>query len=276
MSQHGDTPGSDGRSERRREVVADDDRSAVGPVLRTLVGTPARRTWLRRTLGPPALLLRWVSTRRDTRHRSRRRATPSAVAPTLTTFPDVQLPSDGTGPGIHRAYSVTVPGAATDAEPAMQRLTAEPNLHCTIEIGSFESDDGRTQVTLDAGRDLYVELTGPFRGPVRVIAGDKRHVHLQTRRGHIEAGQIVFETSTDGDDLVFTISSWTRSRDRLVDVLYRAGPARWLQQHMWISVCRQVALASGATRGPVVSVTTEWLPPDVGLLGEDVHGGSAT
>lgn len=247
--------------------AVDDERDAVGPWLARAVGTPGRRRWIRRLLGGPALLARWVTTRWRTTETTIESRRPRTSAPTLGRFPGVQLPSAGVGPGVHRTYRVRASGAAAQAEAAIDRLATDPNLHCTIELGSFEVDDGRAGERLDLGRDLRVELLGPYEGPVRVVERSPRHVRLQTRSGHVEAGQIQFETTVDGDDLVFTIASWTRSRDRVVDALYRGGPARWLQQHMWISVCRQVALGAGASQAHV-TVRTEWLPEDPSLLGE--------
>lgn len=248
-----------------------DSRAVVGPTLRAVVGTRRRRRWLRRVLGGPAMVLRWLATRGDATVEAVHRDRPSRTAPTLATLPDGQPPSAGVGPGVHRTYRVVVPGVADEAAAAIDRLVESPNLHCTIELGSFEADDGDDEVRLEEGRVLRVELAGPFVGPVRVVERDERRVRLQTRTGHPEAGQILFETIAADGDLVFTIASWTRSRDRLVDVLYRGGPARWLQQHMWISVCRQVALGAGGD-DPVVTVLTEWLPPDVELLGERSSG----
>jgi uncharacterized protein (UPF0548 family) len=67
-----------------------------------------------------------------------------------------------------------------------------------------------------------------------------------TLKGHLEAGQIEFRTSADGDAVRFEIESWARSADRLSDLLYaRLRMAKEVQLHMWTSFLERVARASG-------------------------------
>jgi hypothetical protein len=96
------------------------------------------------------------------------------------------------------------------------------------------------------GDEFVVRMPGPWDGPVRVVALQPTSFRLATLNGHLEAGQIEFTASRDGDRLVFGIESWARSGDRLSDLLYdRVRMAKEIQLHMWTSLLERVARAAG-------------------------------
>jgi uncharacterized protein (UPF0548 family) len=89
-----------------------------------------------------------------------------------------------------------------------------------------------------------------------VVVADRTPTSFRfaTLRGHLEAGQIEFRTSADGDGAVrFEIESWARSGDRLSSLLFdRVKLAKEMQLHMWTHFCERAAkLAGGRIRGGV-------------------------
>ena len=121
---------------------------------------------------------------------------------------------------------------------------------------------------LVVGDDVMVRISGPYDAPVRVVDIADDAIRLQTRTGHIEAGQIRFAARQVGDVLRFEINSWSRSAGLDIHLLWWSGLAYELQTVMWTHVCRRAAVVSGGRGGPV-HVRTETLPEDdVRLLGE--------
>jgi hypothetical protein len=94
---------------------------------------------------------------------------------------------------------------------------------------------------------------------VRVVERTPVSFRFATLRGHLEAGEIEFRAADAGrSDVVFTIESWTRSGDRLADVLYdRLRIAKEMQLHMWVHFCRRVAELCGGRLAGKVEVYTE-------------------
>lgn len=211
-----------------------------------------RRRAARWLVGPIVVVARWAFSRDNVVLTEIETTIPDRPAPTLIALPD-----------------------GADATSLMTGLRSDPNRHCPVELGHFESNDGR--ITLDAGRNLVVESTGPYHGPVRVVAADDEHVRIQTRVDHLEAGQSEFRfesMATDGllagtepGDLVFLVESWSRSADPFMDRIYRAGPGAAAQRYLWVHLCRSVAAEAGRS-GATVHVLTEWLPPLPRLAGE--------
>ena len=118
---------------------------------------------------------------------------------------------------------------------------------------------------LRQGDELVVRMPGPWDGPVRVVHRDPMSFRLATLEGHLEAGEIEFRATSDGDALQFEIESWARARYRLADLLYnRLRLAKEIQLNMWSHFCvRAAALAGGRLSGGVTIRTrrVDWPPP---------------
>lgn len=162
----------------------------------------------------------------------------------------LQRPRDGIGPLYHRSYWVFVTDETRSGEELISAILADPNRVTPTELARFETVDGRPARNLDVGDELVVRLPGPWNGPVRVIDRTPSSFRFATLRGHLEAGEIEFRTSTDARGfLEFRIESWARSGDPLFHLLYsRLLIGRELQQHMWAQFCQRVATVSGGVR----------------------------
>jgi len=162
----------------------------------------------------------------------------------------LQRPREGIGPLYHRGYWIFVTDESLGAEELISYILKEPNRVAPTEMASFETISGDPARNLTVGDELLVRLPGPWNGPVRVIERTPTSFRFATLRGHMEAGEIEFRTSTDHRGfLEFRIESWARSGDPLFHLLYgRLLIGRELQQHMWAQFCRRVAKVSGGVR----------------------------
>ena len=162
----------------------------------------------------------------------------------------LQRPCDGIGPLYHRAYWVCVTDETMGCEELISHIMKDPNQVVPAEMARFETHDGQLAYNLEVGDDLVVRLPGPWNGPVRVIDRTPTSFRFATMRGHMEAGEIEFRTSTDSRGfLEFRIESWARSGDPLFHLLYgRLVLGREIQQHMWAQFCGRVATVSGGIR----------------------------
>ena len=170
----------------------------------------------------------------------------------------LQRAREGLGPLFHRCYWIVVTDEARSGEQLISYILEEPNRVAPTELARFETLDGRPARDLQVGDELIVRLPGPWNGPVRVVDRTPTSFRLATLRGHMEAGEIEFRTSTDARGfLEFRIESWARSGDPLFHLLYERFPVgRELQQHMWSQFCRRVAAASGGVRMSNPACTT--------------------
>jgi hypothetical protein len=158
---------------------------------------------------------------------------------------DVLAIEDGVGPLFHRLYRARIRDARLTAEDVVRLVGADPNRAAPTELARFlkvRGEKGRLAV----GDELVVRMPGPWDGPVRVAATTAGSFRLVTLTGHLEAGQIEFRATRDGDRLCFEIESWARSADRLSNLLYHhLRMAKEVQLHMWTSFLEQVARLSG-------------------------------
>jgi hypothetical protein len=175
----------------------------------------------------------------------------------------LQRPRDGIGPLFHRSYWVSVTDEALSGEELISYILKEPNQVAPTEMASFETMSGEPARNLDVGDELIVRLPGPWNGPVRVIDRTPTSFRFATLRGHMEAGEIEFRTSTDHRGfLEFRIESWARSGDPLFHLLYgRLVIGREMQQHMWAQFCRRVVAVSGGVRMSNTASSTRRLEP---------------
>lgn len=170
--------------------------------------------------------------------------------------------ADGVGPVVHRRYTVWIADTAMRPTVLMDVVAANLN-RASPEIAAFVKTRGREGPLCD-GDEYVVRMPGPWNGPVRAVRPDATQLRLLTLDGHLEAGQIEFRAAADGDALRFDIESWTRSGDRLAELLYnRLRLAKEIQLNMWTHFClRTAALANGRPRGGVTIVTRSvpWPP----------------
>ncbi len=172
---------------------------------------------------------------------------------------------------MHRRYRIDIEGATMTPSQLIAALVANPNNFSPVEFATFgELGDPSDRCPLQVGDDVMVRLSGPYDAPIRVVELADDIVRLQTREGHIEAGQIQFAARMEGSTLRFDINSWARNAGIDIHILWWTGLAYELQTVMWTHVCRRAAAISGG-RGGLVRVRTETIPgEDVALLGEVV------
>ncbi|MFB4303987.1 DUF1990 family protein [Actinomadura sp. NTSP31] len=207
-------------------------------------------------VGMGVALWRWLRTSRGI---SRERL-PAASAPDQ--IPDrrgdrVQGVRQGVGPVYQRRYRARIVGSGLDAPRLMDRLRADVNAASPVEFAVFDKTSGDA-APLDLGDEYDVHMPGPWDCPVRVVERTPVSFRFATLQGHVEAGEIEFRAKDTEDGLQFTVESWTRSGDRLADVLYdRLRMAKEMQLHMWTHFCGRVAEMSGGRMAGDVEVRTE-------------------
>ena len=172
----------------------------------------------------------------------------------------VQPEEEGTGSRFHRTYRVTVKRAAVAPEDLISQIQANIQRFVPGELARFEKVVGDAE-TFIVGDEFDIHITAPWDGPVRVIDQDARSFTFGTLKGHLEAGQIRFSAEPHDayeGGLRFTIESWARSRDELVDLVYDdLKLAQAAQQAMWTFFCTRVVEASGGEAVGEVEVITE-------------------
>jgi hypothetical protein len=169
----------------------------------------------------------------------------------------LQAPEDGVGPLFHRTYRVRIRDARTAPEELIARLGADPNEVAPGEFTHFHKERG-AEDRMRAGDEFTVRMPGPWDGPIRVVEVTPTSFRFATLDGHLEAGQIEWRASTDDDGLlVFQITSWARSGDRLSAIMHdRVRMAKEVQLHMWTSVCERVAKCAGGRRTGGIDIET--------------------
>lgn len=180
-------------------------------------------------------------------------------APPEADGPGIQNSASGAGPRFHRTYRVRIAGAALSPEAIIARIGEDFAPFVAPEVARFEKTAG-AEGTLSAGDEYLVHINGPWDGPVRVVEVEPTRFVLATLEGHMEAGQIEFRAEEAGasGETRFTIESWARSRDALVDVAYDdLSVGKKAQQAMWTYFCRRVAEESGGETVGEIEVTTE-------------------
>jgi hypothetical protein len=167
-----------------------------------------------------------------------------------------QLLEDGSGPLFRRRYRVRIVGAKLTPEQLMAEVVAAPNRAAPIEVAVFRKTRGG-EGPLQVGDEFVVRMPGPWDGPVTVVDRTPTSFRLATLKGHLEAGQIEFRTSADGDAVRFEIESWARSGDRLSGLLFdRVRLAKEMQLHMWTHFCERAAKLAGGRIAGGISIDT--------------------
>lgn len=185
--------------------------------------------------------------------------------PPPTAHPDppgskpIQDEEEGVGARFYRRYSVDVAHATLTPETLIARIQDDIQAFVPDEIATFERTKG--EGPLEVGDEYHITIRSPWDGPVRVVEAEPTHFVLATLEGHLEAGKIRFGAEphpVEDGALRFTIESWARSRDGVVDFVYDGlGVAKGAQQAMWTFFCERVAEQCGGDRIGEVEVLTE-------------------
>lgn len=229
----------------------------------------ALRNAARAVVGLPIMAVQHLARVRHLERTQREVTSLSESAPMPVTAggdDDLQTRFDGVGPLLMRTYSVEIVEATMTAAELMDRFRDDPNQFCPQHLAGFHAPTGETSRQLRDGEEVLVELPGPWNGPLLVRIESPTETVLATRDGHMEAGQIRFRTSDDGDHLTFVIRSWARAGDRWFRQLHVDTPiAREVQTAMWAHTCdRAVKMAGGSRRGPVRAETEVLANSDIG------------
>ncbi len=170
----------------------------------------------------------------------------------------VQTIAQGVGDSFQRRYRANIADAKLSPEKLMDRVRADLNYFCPAELATFEKTKGQPE-RFAVGDTYQIKITGPWNGPVKVIANHPRCFAFATLKGHLEMGEIHFRAQSHPNqaDLRFEIESWSRSKDALVDLAYdKTGLAKQAQASMWVYFCKRVVQAvSGHLVGDVEVLT---------------------
>lgn len=188
-------------------------------------------------------------------HRVDEEGGPDDAGPALASSVEderIQRLEDGVGALFRRRYGVRIDRPRMSAEQLMAMIMEDPNRPAPVEVALFRKTGG-DKTPLEPGDEFVVRMPGPWDGPVRVVDRSPTSFRLATLRGHLEAGQIEFRAHESGSELWFEIESWTRSGDRLCELLYdRVRIVKEMQLHMWVHYCERAGkLAGGRMRGGV-------------------------
>lgn len=193
-----------------------------------------------------------------------RRRVPDGPQLAVAADADVTTADDGVGALFHRRYRIDVGEATATPEEVMAAVGADLNAFSPPEIAHFERETG-SEGALAVGDDLLVHIASPWNGPVRVAEVTPTSFSLATREGHLESGTIRFSATTVPDAphaVRFSIESWARSSDRIVDFFYDTlGLARDVQGAMWSFFCSRVAERFGTPMGDVEVLTEREADP---------------
>lgn len=172
----------------------------------------------------------------------------------------IQSATAGSGPRFHRRYRVDIGGAEKNPEALIQCIEADIQAFVPPEIALFEKRTGAPD-RFAVGDEIDIAIRSPWNGPVRIVEKTPTSFTFATLDGHLEAGQIRFaaEPLVDPDGaLRFSIESWARSRDGVVDFVYDTlGLGKEMQKQMWTFFCDRVVTACEGTQLGPVTVTTE-------------------
>jgi hypothetical protein len=224
-------------------------------------------------LSPVALLSRWLlgmglitwrylwST--TPLHRSDRREDSPALPPPVPDDLDragLQPWQSGAGPIFHRVFRVEIADARRDAAALMRTVVADLGSLVPKEVVHVHEGEA-SERRLRPGDDIVVDMPGPWNGPVRVVAADDHRLHLVTRAGHLEAGQIEFRAYDDAPHVVFEIEAWARPASRAVQLLYaHLRLAKEIQLNMWVRFCLAAAQDLGGRPADGVRIDTTVTP----------------
>ncbi len=173
---------------------------------------------------------------------------------------DLQPEEAGVGARFHRRYAVDVAESTQTPTELIAEIGRDIQAFVPDELAVFEKVKGAPE-RLAVGDEFDITIRSPWDGPVRVVEAEPTRFTLATLDGHLEAGQIRFEARehpSRPDALAFSIESWARSRDDVVDFVYdELGLAKKAQQAMWTFFCERVSEACGGHTIDEIRVLTE-------------------
>lgn len=162
----------------------------------------------------------------------------------------VQTIAQGFGHSFYRRYRADIADAKLSPEALMDQVRADLNRFSPSELAVFEKTSGHP-ARFAVGDRYQIKISGPWNGPVKVIANRPRMFAFATLKGHLEMGEIHFQAKplnikNKQNAVRFEIESWSRSKDQLVDLSYdKVGLAKQAQTSMWVYFCKQVVQALG-------------------------------
>jgi len=223
--------------------------------------------WLALALSLVGVLVLWLryfrqQRYRDTRSRSTKVPTHTPIMGRYKRYHPlawgIQTIAEGVGDAFHRRYRADIADAKLSPEALMDQVRADLNQFSPPELAHFEKTKGRPD-RFAVGDTFDIKITGPWNGPVKVIANRPSFFAFATLKGHLEMGEIHFQAKPHPNqrDLRFEIESWSRSKDGLVDLAYdKTGLAKQAQASMWVHFCKQVVQAVGGQLIGEVEVKT--------------------
>jgi uncharacterized protein (UPF0548 family) len=205
----------------------------------------AKAGWVSRVVGF------FKQLRRPPRERATPLPLPPEIPPALLDA-EAQPAEAGFGALLGRRYTVRF---ATHLAPTALMDLAKRNLNWLSpdELAAFEKTSGSTW-TLKVSDEFEIQILGPWNGRVRVIEVTPAAFSFLTLRGHPEAGRIRFAVSSPlQGELLFSITSWARSRDAVVDLGYsKLGVGKGVQTTAWRTFLeRVVELGQGRMIGEI-------------------------
>lgn len=169
--------------------------------------------------------------------------------------PEIQRPSDGSGPLNHRTYVVSIANPLLSPDELIEAFRSDPNQFSPTSFAEFEP--AAVGAGMSLGTKHVVRLPGPWDGPVIVTKAEERLLRLETLDDHLEAGWIEFSTRPNKDGVEFMIESLASSGDPLFDLLYHRGRVgKFVQTEMWVRVVEAAAEISGGEQVGRVHVNT--------------------
>jgi hypothetical protein len=155
---------------------------------------------------------------------------------------DVQLEGDGFGKLLGRHYEIRF---SSRFEPdALMALVHRNVAWLSPEaLANFEKTSGAGWA-MRLGDEFEITILGPWNGRVRVIAMDEHSFSFVTLKGHPEAGRIRFSVERVGRNVLrFSINSWARARDAVVNTAYALG-GKNVQTTTWKTFLERVVVLS--------------------------------
>jgi hypothetical protein len=151
---------------------------------------------------------------------------------------------EGVGPIFQRKYRLEFKSKYS-AQEIMAAVQKNPDRFAPDAFAKYKKVKGKAGV-LKEGDEFFIEMTGPWNGPVRVLEVKPRSFVLGTLDGHMEAGQIHFRVRREGRKITFEIESLARSRDEGVDLAYdKFKVAQFVQTEMWNEFLENIAKFAG-------------------------------
>jgi Domain of unknown function (DUF1990) len=168
---------------------------------------------------------------------------------------DFQLMDQGLGKVVHRVYEVQF-HCDQKSDELIEKLKSVPGRYCDPRLAKFEKTRGES-TEMQVGDRFHISITGPWDGPVQVIATEPQSFTFVTLQGHLEAGFIRFTIQPLDDLMRMSIESWATSAGPVVWLTYSGlGITQKMQTKMWRHYLLKVVEVSGGNVIGPVRITT--------------------